>query len=116
AREGGGARRRDGATPAPPLRAKCRGDVTAGWSRRCLLTWANLWWSACGRPAALQVLDPQLRVGVLPRGLDPGARPARVGALLLGLEGLPESEEGSRVARMLVEVRAEDFLGFGELS
>ena len=45
----------------------------------------------------LKVFDPQLRVGVLPRGLELAARDRRIARLVLRFEGFPEAEERATV-------------------
>src|SRR5438477_10123516 len=61
----------------------------------------------------LKVFDPQLRVGVLPRGLELAARRGGLPRLVLRFEALPESEERAPAARVAPQVFAEDRLGLG---
>src|SRR5437660_6938725 len=64
----------------------------------------------------LEVFDAQLRVGVLPSGLELAARGLRLARLVLRFEGFPESVEGATVATVSFEVCAKDRLGFRSLA
>src|SRR5439155_16145395 len=66
-------------------------------------------------PGALQILHAELRIGVLPRLLELPLHPGGVRRLSLALQRLRQSEKGAGIARIPLQVLAEDLFRLGRL-